>query len=119
MGEAKKYTGGCHCGKVRYEVTTDLSKVVACNCSRCAKLGWMLTFVGADAFKLLQGRDALTEYRFNTKKIEHLFCSTCGIESFAQGKDKAGRDTFSVNLLCVDDLDTSKLEPYRHDGRAD
>jgi hypothetical protein len=117
MGEMKTYTGGCHCGKVRYEVTTDLSQVVTCNCSRCAKLGWMMTFVKPEAFKLLQGRDALTEYRFNTKQIQHLFCATCGIESFSQGKAKDGSDSYAVSLLCVDDLDTSKLTPYHYDGK--
>ena len=46
MSEKKTYAGGCHCGKVRYEVTTELTKVMSCNCSICSKKGHLLTFVG-------------------------------------------------------------------------
>jgi hypothetical protein len=35
----KTYTGGCQCGKVRYEVQADIGEVITCNCSRCRKLG--------------------------------------------------------------------------------
>ena len=27
------HTGGCHCGRVRFEITTDLSRASECNCS--------------------------------------------------------------------------------------
>ena len=28
MADAKNYSGGCHCGQMRYDVTTDLASVV-------------------------------------------------------------------------------------------
>jgi len=31
--QAKTYSGGCHCGKVRYEMASDVAKVISCNCS--------------------------------------------------------------------------------------
>ncbi|MEK7567994.1 MAG: hypothetical protein AAB513_03695 [Patescibacteria group bacterium] len=64
----KKYTGGCHCGAVPYEVETDLEKIISCNCSHCEKKGLLLVFVDKDKFKLLKGEDNLTEYKFNKKK---------------------------------------------------
>ncbi len=70
----KTHTGGCHCGKVRYEVETDLEKVLICNCSHCEKKGLLLNFVDKDKFKLLSGKDELVEYQFNKKVISHLFC---------------------------------------------
>ena len=38
------YSGGCQCGKVRYEVQMDIGEVLACNCSRCGRLGSLLAF---------------------------------------------------------------------------
>lgn len=118
MSEAKTYTGGCHCGKVRYEVTVDLSEpAVTCNCSMCGRSGTMLRFVPAGAFKLLSGEDVLTEYRFNSKAINHLFCSVCGIKSFAMGKGPNG-DTRAINVRCLDDVDLQQV-PTRHvDGKS-
>ncbi len=86
----KTYSGGCQCGKVHYEVLTELGEVMACNCSRCAKLGWLLTFVPAKDFTLKSGEGATTDFQFNKHVIHHMFCSTCGIESFAP-RQGAGR----------------------------
>jgi len=47
------YSGGCQCGKVRYEVQLDIGEVLACNCSRCGRLGSLLAFAPAAQFKLL------------------------------------------------------------------
>jgi len=49
------YSGGCQCGKVRYEVQMDIGEVLACNCSRCGRLGSLLAFAPATQFKLLSG----------------------------------------------------------------
>ena len=37
MTETKTYSGGCHCGRVRYKAEVDLSRVMSCNCSICRK----------------------------------------------------------------------------------
>jgi hypothetical protein len=118
MPEAKTYQGGCHCGKVRYEVTTDLGRVISCNCSICSKKAHLLTFVGADAFRLLQGEDNLTDYQFNTKNIHHLFCRTCGIQSFARGAGRDGKVMASVNVRCLDDVDLGGVDVTPVDGRS-
>ena len=82
-----KYTGGCHCGAVRYEVEADLSTAMECNCSHCAMKGFILTFVPAADFTLLTPEAKLTEYQFNKKHIHHLFCPICGVQSFGNGKN--------------------------------
>jgi hypothetical protein len=65
MPEPKTYTGGCHCGQVRYEVTSDLARVMECNCSHCNKRGLLLTFVTPDKFTAVAGDDGLKDYQFN------------------------------------------------------
>jgi hypothetical protein len=118
MPDAKTYQGGCHCGKVRYQVTTDLARVISCNCSICSKKAHLLTFVGTDAFQLLQGEDNLTDYQFNTKNIHHVFCRTCGIQSFARGTNREGMAMFSVNVRCLDDVDPATVAVTAVDGRS-
>jgi hypothetical protein len=110
------YTGGCQCGKVRYEVSLELGEVIACNCSRCGRLGSLLAFTPAENFKLLSGESATTEYQFNKHVIHHLFCSTCGIQSFARGK-RAGAEMVAVNARCLDGVDPETLKVKHVDGR--
>ena len=76
------YEGGCHCGRVRFRVTADLSRVTECNCSICTKKGFLHLIVAPDNFELLSGKDALTTYRFNTGTAQHTFCAACGIHPF-------------------------------------
>ena len=118
MAEMKKYAGGCHCGAVRYEATAELGRVIACNCSICSKKAHLLAFVPADRFTLLSGADALTDYQFNTKKIHHLFCKTCGVQSFARGTGPDGSQMVSINVRCLDGVDPSTLEVMPFDGKS-
>jgi hypothetical protein len=118
MSEARKYTGGCQCGRVRYEAEVDLGRpVMSCNCSMCGRAGTLLTFIPAQKFKLLSGDDGLVDYQFNKKHIHHLFCGTCGIKSFARGEGKDG-PTVAINARCLDDVDPTHLETKQHDGKS-
>ena len=118
MSETRTYTGGCHCGQVRYEVTAKLEGAMTCNCSICSKTGTMLTFVPATQFQLLRGEDVLTDYQFGKKHIHHLFCSRCGIRSFARGRGPDGAEMAAVNVRCLDDVDLSAIPVKQHDGRS-
>jgi hypothetical protein len=117
MPETRTYTGGCHCGRVRYDVTTDLSPVMECNCSHCSKRGMLLTFVTPDKFALKAGGDGLTDYQFNKKMIHHLLCPDCGIESFARGKKPDGTEMVAINVRCLDNVDTKSLTLTPINGR--
>jgi hypothetical protein len=112
------HTGGCQCGNVRYEVQADITEVLSCNCSRCGRLGSLLAFVPTSNFKLLKGEGATTEYQFNRHNIHHLFCSTCGIQSFARGKRPDGTEMIAINTRCIDDIDLDKLTVKHVDGKS-
>lgn len=115
----QKHQGGCHCGKVRYEVELDLSKpVVACNCSICKRAGTLLAFVPTTAFHLESGEDALRDYRFNQQVIAHLFCTTCGIKPFARGAMPDGTPMIAVNVRCLDNVDVGALAVQHFDGAS-
>jgi hypothetical protein len=114
---ASTYSGGCHCGKVRFEATTDPGQAIACNCSICQKHGLMLTFVGEAQFKLLSGDGELGDHQFNKKVVHHRFCKTCGVEPFARGAKPDGTPMIAINVRCLDGVDVSALNPKPFDGR--
>jgi hypothetical protein len=115
----QKYTGGCQCGNVRFEVTLDLGTVIACNCSRCSKLGSLLAFAPAGSFTLQSGADAMSEFQFNKHVIHHFFCKTCGIQSFARGKRPGdGAEMVAINARCLDGVDIDSLTIKTFDGRS-
>jgi hypothetical protein len=118
MSESKTYAGGCQCGAVRYEVETGLQPLIECNCSRCRRVGSILTFVTPDQFRLLAGEDAQTRFEFNTHKIEHLFCSTCGVQSFSRGRNPKGDEMVAINVRCLDGVDAWSLQPQQVDGAS-
>ena len=113
------YSGGCQCGKVRYEVQMEIGEVLACNCSRCGRLGSLLAFALATQFKLLSDDADLTKFEFNKHRIQHQFCSTCGIQSFAMGTHpKTGAKMAAINVRCLDGVDVDSLTVRKVDGRS-
>ena len=113
---AETLSGGCHCGRVRFRVTADLSHVTECNCSICTKKGFLHLIVARDAFELLSGADALTTYRFNTGTAQHTFCATCGIHAFYN--PRTDPENYSVNARCLDDYDPVTMPSRRlFDGK--
>jgi hypothetical protein len=113
-----RYHGGCHCGKVQFDVDMDLSNPITCNCSYCSRRGSILAFTPESSFTLEKGRDDLTEYLFNTRKISHLFCAACGMESFARAAGPDGTRMVAVNVRCLDGVDLDGLSPQQFDGRS-
>ena len=112
----KTYTGGCQCGKVRYEAHAEIGEVISCNCSRCRKLGSLLTAVALSDFKLLSGENETTDFQFNNRKIHHPFCRTCGIQSYAFGKGPGDRDMVMLNVRCLDGIDAEQFKVRKFDG---
>jgi hypothetical protein len=107
------HTGGCHCGRVRFEVLAPASiEVSDCNCSICSKYGYLHLIVPAGRFKLLCGSDALSTYTFNTQVAKHFFCSTCGVKSFYTPRSHP--DGISVNARCIDagSIESMSVKPF-------
>lgn len=117
MAEVQTYRGGCHCGRVRYEVETDLNPVISCNCSICQKQGALWTFPKPEQFKLLAGESDLADYQFNQKIIHHLFCRNCGVASFARGRNAEGSEGININVRCLDGMEIEGLALTPFDGK--
>jgi len=109
----RTHTGGCHCGRVRFEVTAPSDIIVdECDCSMCSKVGFLHLIVPAGQFKLLSGSDSLTTYTFNTHTAKHFFCATCGVKSFYIPRSHP--DGISVNARCIDagSIESMHIRPF-------
>jgi hypothetical protein len=113
------HAGGCHCGAVRFDVLIpDAIEADDCNCSMCAKTGFLHVIVPATRFRLLSGAEMISTYTFNTGVAKHLFCSKCGVKAFYV--PRSNPDGYSVNLRCLDDpKDFTEVRIVNFDGRGD
>ena len=110
------HRGGCHCGAVAFEVDAPARLTVSdCNCSICRMSGYQHLIVPRARFRLLQGAESLTEYRFNTGVARHLFCRHCGVKSFYV--PRSNPDGYSVNARCLDPAAIEHLEVEPFDDR--
>ncbi len=114
-GNQQTYRGGCHCGRVAFEVSAVLDEVSECNCSICAKKGYLHWIVPRESFRLLTPPENLATYRFNTGVAQHHFCPRCGVASFYI--PRSDPDKIDVNARCLDGVDLSKLRLRKFDGR--
>src|SRR6185437_10392172 len=89
-----------------------------CNCSHCARKGFLLWFVPRAALRLKTPEAALSQYTFNRHAIRHQFCAVCGCAPFAFGTDPKGVDTVAVNVRCLTEIDPDKLNITHYDGRS-
>ena len=108
--------GGCHCGRVRFEVDAPAELVIdECNCSMCHRSGYLHLIVTADRFRIVRGRDAMTTSTFNTRTAKHLVCSTCGIKPFYVPRSHP--DGWSVNARGIDSDTVKAMKISAVDGK--
>lgn len=112
------YEGSCQCGAVTYQVDVDIDATITCNCSRCQRMGFVLAFAPPENFRLESGEEHLTEYLFNKKTVRHLFCSTCGVESFAYGEMPDHSPMVAINVNCLAGVEPRTLDSKHVDGRS-
>ena len=108
--------GGCHCGKVRFEVDAAADiEATKCNCSVCSMTGFLHLIVGEGNFRLLTDKANMTIYTFNTHTAKHMFCRHCGVKSFYIPRSHP--DGVSVNVNCIDPATITSISSSDFDGR--
>jgi hypothetical protein len=120
------YKGSCHCGAIKFQAAIDLAPpghrseparpgiwwttTLRCNCSYCTKTRYWKAFVPAPDFDWLAGQDSSNNYRFGERRIDHYFCKTCGVQTFARATmDALGGEFFCVNIACLDGVPDTVL----------
>ncbi|MGE0785518.1 MAG: GFA family protein [Sandaracinaceae bacterium] len=112
---SERLSGGCHCGAVRFEVEVRRFVALECNCSICAKKGFLHLIVPPEDFALTSGEGALVEYRFHTGTAVHRHCETCGVSPFYTPRSHP--DHVDVNVRCLDDDARTRFRIEPFDGQ--
>ena len=110
-----RYQGGCHCGRVRFEIDAEIGTVLDCNCSICAKKGFLHLIVDPSQVRMLSPADAVSLYQFNTKTAKHYFCPVCGISPYYIPRSHP--DKIDVNVRCLEGVELESLTIVPFNGR--
>ncbi len=120
-----RYTGSCHCGRVRFEIEADIDHVRVCDCSVCKKRGALNHRIPKESLSLLTAWDDLVLYQWGSRTAKDFFCPACGILPFRRPSDptpeeiREGSEPFdgwAVNVRCLDGVDLESLPIKRIQG---
>jgi hypothetical protein len=112
---AAKYTGGCQCGNIRYEIVGTPKALVVCHCTDCQRQSGsafgMTLLVNEGDFRLTQG-EVKTYASTSAAGRGKLgaFCPECGTRIYHKPDWRKGK--ISVKPGTLDD--TSWLKPEMH-----
>lgn len=109
------YSGGCQCGKIRYQLLAEPLTLYVCHCTECQKqsssaFGMSMT-VPREALSITQGQPQEWRRKSDSdREVICFFCGNCGTRLFHQPE----RNPNIANLKPGTLDDTSWLQPVGH-----
>ena len=95
-------TGGCHCGAIRFDISTDIKTAVNCHCTFCRKLNGSafssMVAVPSNFVRFTCGEDQLNKYVASDDVQKH-FCRLCGSPIFNTNKEFPAFHMFFLGAL--------------------
>src|SRR5918993_3931867 len=110
-------SGGCYCGKVRYEAAAEPFHETICHCADCrrivgaASVAWFT--VPRAAFRWTAGEPA--SFRSSAKATRR-FCGTCGTSLTYEGETTPGE--IDITTATLDDPDAVPPKDHTHTGSS-
>lgn len=105
-----KYTGGCFCGQIRYEISSEPKSVVHCHCNHCKRsIGGPFVTWAIISLKNLEYVHGSPAIHLTNHAVERGFCSQCGssISYF-----RIGEDTIDITVGTFDN--PNSVKPLKH-----
>ncbi|MFQ6677204.1 MAG: GFA family protein [Fidelibacterota bacterium] len=107
---SNKLTGGCYCGKIRYEISSEPIVVVHCHCNNCKRSvgGPFVTWAALNQKDIIYLQHNPTVY-LTDNKVERGFCNQCGSSI---SYHRIGEDTIDITVGTFDD--PNAVVPSKH-----
>jgi hypothetical protein len=106
----------CHFGAVAIRCEEPLKNLRECNCSPCARSGFLHWYVPSHSVSFVSGKDALKNYTWHSAERGHYFCQECGTAVMRTGYDNG---IVSLNARCLTGVDVFTFNVQRFDGRKE
>jgi hypothetical protein len=118
-------TGSCHCGTTAFKIVGEIpAKLTRCTCSFCSKRGTLYAYFEPAQFHLTTPTTDVATYRWNTNKVAHNFCATCGCGTFSDSPDFKPDGSWDgktrrigVNARLFDEFDAAEAPVQVIDGK--
>ncbi|ASC57167.1 Gfa-like protein (plasmid) [Vibrio vulnificus] len=123
----KTYSGSCHCGLIKFEVSADIDHLRECNCSICIRRGALNFRVPEENLTVLTPLENAVLYQWGSETAKDYFCPKCGILPFRKPSQltnaeiEAGKVPFNgwaVNARCLSGLNISEIPIVKIDGAS-
>ena len=99
------YNGGCLCGKVRFEITSEIQNIIYCHCSQCRKAQGSAFAtngnVDTDGFKIISGENELTGYE-SSPGLTKYFCKHCGSPIISKNESSPNKVRVRLGVVETD-----------------
>ncbi|KAF9025571.1 hypothetical protein BDZ89DRAFT_1068215 [Hymenopellis radicata] len=132
MSSSATYKGSCHCGKISFSATISAPlesghEVISCNCSVCARNGYLFVYLKDDAIKFHSGEGEgrnygnllFLSYTFGQGRLVHDFCPKCGTSIFGTSMlPGAFEGMKGINVRTFDHVDLNSLTLKKVDGKG-
>ena len=120
INNTARSTGSCLCGKVKFQITGDITDASLCHCSICRKAtGSAFGAYGgveSDQFRWVHGSENLKEFSVS-EALRKYFCKNCG--STIATTHQSWPEFVYISLGCLDGNTPVKLEYHQFvDSRA-
>ena len=101
-------SGGCLCGRVRYQLTGACRDIINCHCENCRRThGHIAAYTSVNRSDLeLVNQQTLRWYHDESPDTYRGFCNRCGASLFWDARDE--RDEIAVSAGSLDDSDELK-----------
>jgi hypothetical protein len=112
MAETQRMSGGCACGKVRFEASVKPEEAYLCHCRMCQRVTGSVSIAFVNAMLKDVHWEGEPDWYESSPIARRPFCSNCGTSlgfEFKQGADK-----MDLTVAAFDD--PSPFKPHHHFG---
>src|ERR1051326_5358727 len=100
MADSQKITGGCYCGKVRFEATGPVLSQANCHCDNCRRAAGAqaVAWITVDTSKFIFCSGSPKKYRTDTGAYR-TFCGDCGTSLTYEHEKRPGEMDITTGSL--------------------